>query len=472
MCKMIFIFFIFFNVFCFSYETEKIFIQKNMKDNGKLKIAMVTVIINEEKNFEQIVSFGTRSKEVYAKKHGYDFIIAKEKLNTCYGVEPTRPLKAAWTKLALISRFLDNYDWVFLTDADSIILNFDIKLEDFIDNNFDIIACTEDKNMLYPFVYNQRSYINTGQVFYRNSQTAKNIILGAWKNHAPETPYSWEQARINDFIKTHKLCEHIKVHPPKDFNLTPSQYQYGDFIVHMYGYHTLGGAWHSLVNVMNDFEKKYGFILEKVEHELNMCQSETSIEYPNSLDEYIQKKGSFQIEGHVCLGGTTQPKYFEDLLLKNPQILLVGEVGFNAGHSSEIFLKARSDISVISFDIMTHPYVIYGKQYIDLKYPDRHLLIPGNSLVSLPNFYQKHKDLKFDLIFIDGGHSYDAVLNDIINCRIFAHSKTILVIDDMSFTQIAKVWKKCVSDGIITHGNLLQSKHKKWIECKYFIENE
>lgn len=261
---------------CLSLEElgEGIFLEKNSQNiPGKLKIAVATVIINEEVakqkkkevNYKEIVSFGTRSKEIYCKTHGYDFIIAEKKLSTCYGITEKRSLEPAWTKLALVSRILDDYDWVFWTDADSIILNFDIKLEDFIDTEYDLIACTESENQAYPDLYTGGNFINTGQVFYKNSEIAKYIILEAWNLHEEYTKNSYEQARINHVIQSQGLHQNVCVHPPKHFNLKPEAFSLGDFLVHMYAYH--GRALH---RIMKKFEMKYSYILEDAEKNLTL----------------------------------------------------------------------------------------------------------------------------------------------------------------------------------------------------------
>ena len=75
------------------------------------------------------------------------------------------------------------------------------------------------------------------------------------------------------------------------------------------------------------------------------------------------------------------------------------EIGFNAGHSAELFLKYTS-AHVTSFDLGDHPYVTHAKEYIDAYYPGRHSLILGDSTVTVPKCIGK-----YDIIFIDGGHS-------------------------------------------------------------------
>lgn len=189
-----------------------------------------------------------------------------------------------------------------------------------------------------------------------------------------------------------------------------------------------------------------------------------------TLDAYIIANGDRNKENHVNIGNTKQPKYFLDLLQLHPEVAIIGELGFNAGHSSELFLKAREDTVVYSFNIMTHSYGKIGKEYIDCKYPERHQLVAGNSLYSIPDYSQSNLDMKFDLIFLDGGSTYPIVLNDIRNMRKFAHANTIVVINNLEVDTVNKAWSKCVLDQVIPKGKLMQSKHKKWTECKYIME--
>lgn len=117
-------------------------------------------------------------------------------------------------------------------------------------------------------------------------------------------------------------------------------------------------------------------------------------------------------------------------LVNNENILNVMEIGFNGGHSAETFLSENPNINLISFDIGTHDYVRIGKEFIDTHYPNRHELIIGNSLVTVPK-YADNSNTKFDLIFVDGGHTYDVAKSDLINCSKLAHKDTIVVMDDV-----------------------------------------
>ena len=104
------------------------------------------------------------------------------------------------------------------------------------------------------------------------------------------------------------------------------------------------------------------------------------------------------------------------------------EIGFNGGHSSEIFLSSNKNVKVVSFDINMHHYVMKGKDFIDKNYPGRHTLITGDSTKTIPQY---ESDIKFDMIFIDGGHDFEIASKDIKNCKRFAKDNTILVVDDI-----------------------------------------
>ena len=147
-----------------------------------------------------------------------------------------------------------------------------------------------------------------------------------------------------------------------------------------------------------------------------------------SLDDYLNKNNCIITEGHSqqCL------KQIELLkkIISNYYIKNVLEIGFNAGHSAEIFLKNNKQVNLTSFDLGYHDYTLSGKRYIDDTYPNRHTLILGDSLIQVPK-YSENK--KFDIIFIDGGHAYNVAYMDIVNCKKFAHDNTIIIMDDTFF---------------------------------------
>jgi hypothetical protein len=154
-----------------------------------------------------------------------------------------------------------------------------------------------------------------------------------------------------------------------------------------------------------------------------------------SITTFLNDRGFKEFEGYCQ---TCKPKVDDLIKIVNKPNINVMEIGFNAGHSAEIFLKNNPSLTLTSFDLGGHIYVKTAKEYIDCTYPNRHTLILGDSTVTVPKFIENNKNTKFDIIFIDGGHSYEIANADIENCFNLAHKETIVILDDTIFT---KAWE-------------------------------
>jgi predicted O-methyltransferase YrrM len=179
-----------------------------------------------------------------------------------------------------------------------------------------------------------------------------------------------------------------------------------------------------------------------------------------NLEEYYKNLNLNNFEG-FSQQLSEQPKILSNLSSKT-NIKNILEIGFNGGHSSEIFLSSNPLVNIVSFDIGEHDYVQLGKKFLDEKYPNRHKLIIGDSTKTIPEYIKNNSSYKFDLIFIDGGHTYDVAWSDLINCHKLAHNDTIVIMDDtvMNLNLLKnwnigpkRAWKEGINKNIINHIN-------------------
>jgi hypothetical protein len=187
--------------------------------------------------------------------------------------------------------------------------------------------------------------------------------------------------------------------------------------------------------------------------------------YNKSLTTFLNEHFCYNFEGY----SQQVPEQIQDLinLCKYKKNIL--EIGFNAGHSAEIFLK-NSNCNLTSFDLNSHNYVSIAKEYIDIYYPGRHELILGDSTLTIPLY----KENSFDLLFIDGGHEYNIAKADLDNCKRFANDQTIIIMDDVIFSENSEFWtigptKAWKESNLITFGYKEYSKGRGMVWGKYLF---
>ena len=137
------------------------------------------------------------------------------------------------------------------------------------------------------------------------------------------------------------------------------------------------------------------------------------------------------------------------------------EIGFNGGFSAQTFLLSHPETTVLSFDLGKRRAARTGKAYIDSLFPGRHMLIEGDSRVTVPAFAREHPTVNFDLAFIDGGHAYENAWADIISMRALCRSDTVVVMDDLVPWRPwgagpAKAWAQALAEGLVEQQELYQ----------------
>jgi hypothetical protein len=104
-----------------------------------LPIAVITLNdipkYNRMFKYDRLGVMAIVNRRQYCERHGYAFIHDAP-------VPEDRP--ACWSKIPAILNALDNYRWVLWADSDTLIFNFEKRIEDFCDERYDLVVQSQD----------------------------------------------------------------------------------------------------------------------------------------------------------------------------------------------------------------------------------------------------------------------------------------------------------------------------------------
>ena len=138
------------------------------------------------RNFDGILELTWHNKWEYARKHEYNFYDGSDWMDT------SRP--PAWSKIKAVQHLLEEEkcDWVMWTDADTVIMNSDKKIEDFLpaDPTKDLLVGS-DKGGGY----------NSGVFVLRNSAWSKRFLQQWWDMESYVNPPGLSLSGDNHALK-------------------------------------------------------------------------------------------------------------------------------------------------------------------------------------------------------------------------------------------------------------------------------
>lgn len=127
-------------------------------------------------------------------------------------------------------------------------------------------------------------------------------------------------------------------------------------------------------------------------------------------------------------------------LVLNQNIRNVMEIGFNSGFSTLLMLLSNRKMRITCFDLGDHLYTVPCYQKLKETFGDRISIVFGDSTKTL-----KSETGIYDLIHIDGGHSTDVAISDIIHSYRLSKPRTILIMDDYDFSNLHDLWDMYIS---------------------------
>jgi hypothetical protein len=172
--------------------------------------------------------------------------------------------------------------------------------------------------------------------------------------------------------------------------------------------------------------------------------------YINDIKKIVQESNE-ALEGNLFYTNCSNFKTHEHLKLKQETILKISkfaqnkicEIGFNAGHSSLLFLLGigSKDIEFTIFDINNHKYTIPCFEFLKSKFLNvKFKFIEGNSIITIPKFILNLSELNsYDIVHVDGGHSIECITNDMKNADLLCKKNGYIIIDDTNMSHINNI---------------------------------
>jgi predicted O-methyltransferase YrrM len=136
--------------------------------------------------------------------------------------------------------------------------------------------------------------------------------------------------------------------------------------------------------------------------------------------------------------------YLNEYIVEN-KCRKIMEIGVYNGENAASMIKAAKrnfppeEIEYHGFDFFSY----YGKKYVEKKLEKTqcyYWLYEGNTLESVPKAVLSMS--KMDLIFIDGGKSFNVAWSDWRNSSKLMHSKTGVFVHNADFSGVKKMVKK------------------------------
>ena len=197
-----------------------------------------------------ILTIGTNNINLYSK---YVFPINQSYAHThkyCYiqyndTLDNTRPIP--WSKILAIKQQINNFDWIFYIDADAIFFNHDIRIEDIIDEKYNlIISKAMGQNWVNQFYLNDSEFenINTGVFLIKGKNSWSSYLLDYIYSRTNRINHHWwENQALSDIYKEHNMAINSKIKIVDQYILNGFEnlmYDYKDFNNDQYIIHWAG----------------------------------------------------------------------------------------------------------------------------------------------------------------------------------------------------------------------------------------
>lgn len=211
------------------------------------KIGVITFIVGND--YKKAMEPGMATKRSWCLKHNYDFIEGGDEF-----WDRDKPIP--WSKIPFLLSFLDKYDFLFVSDADVVIMNQDLKIEDVV-----LPYLAPGKDMLWTM--DSCNHHNSGNMLLRGrSSWVRSYFEKVMKETSLTYHIWWENAAMikvmennyEDRVKISTLNDAYKFNAYL-FSATgstkeitnPRLYEQGDLLIHFAGVYDIWNI-HRMMN--------------------------------------------------------------------------------------------------------------------------------------------------------------------------------------------------------------------------------
>ena len=402
------------------------------------EIAVVSMALGKE--YLEAVKLGLQNKQDYCAQHGYDFICEKEVL------DPTRSLN--WNKIPLLLKVMENseYKWIFWTDADALIMNTGILLENLLDEKYNFI------------INNDFNGFNAGHFLIKNCEQSRQFLKDAYTHEEFIDDQEWEQgamlATLHENVNYSSATKVVQQRLMNSFtdalgNYLQATYQPGDFILHFV-------AVRQPQLLKTYFERYYPLAGDQTK----------ALTYEHYLGIYGITNSPENSPLFIWSTETQNKQYAEQLSL-HPEIHTIAQVGLSNGVLAELFFKNCPNLTQSTAYVMYKRYDPFCRatcDYLSHKYNTLWKEAPESAECIKPTA------TAFDLIHIQDPFITRS-LNLFTQVKKIADSRTLIWIHDYNIPKVQENVANAVNEGLLEiiaiHKSTDEKGFRSWAEARF-----
>jgi hypothetical protein len=173
--------------------------------------------------------FASINHHEYSNKHGYSYV-KKIVNNDDYSAwHPT------WIKIDVIRTYLPIFDYVVWIDSDAVFYNQDIKIEDFIEEDVDLIIPKLEMDRISGNVW---THTTTGFMIWKNTEWSRNLLNKLWDQpNNYRFDFFHEQSKLDELLVDYFKMEGGEIILNKTIEDIENPIKLGNIKILPYSYH-------------------------------------------------------------------------------------------------------------------------------------------------------------------------------------------------------------------------------------------